>query len=308
LGTPALDGILERNRAFVRQRSPQPLPPPHRRQLAVVACYDPRLDALLLPALGLEAGDAFLLRTAGALVQAGSGSLRSLALAIYMFDVAEVLVLGHSSCRMASFEASTFIDAFRARGVARAAFGAEDLRTWAGAIPSPRRGVEISMANVRSAPFVPRDLVVRGAVLDDATGALELVAAETAPAAEDRGTADAATPLSADAARAAAADPSKPSAPEAPDPLAAAAERFVRVVKSKARWRAELPRLRQELDRTSSPVAKLRAIESFARRAGAESSEILAEFERLRREVTDAEREPGGGGLGRLLPRLVRNL
>jgi carbonic anhydrase len=170
-----LDQILERNQAFVRGRAPSPLPPPERMRLAVVACYDPRLDPLLLPSLGLAPGEAFLLRTAGALVQPGSASLRSLGLAVFMFGVTEVLVVGHAACRMAAFDSAAFIDSFRGRGVPREAFGNDDLRTWAGAIPSPRQGVLLSASNIQTAQFLPRDVTVAGVVLDEATGALEVV-------------------------------------------------------------------------------------------------------------------------------------
>jgi carbonic anhydrase len=98
-----------------------------------------------------------------------------LALAVYMFGVGEVLVVGHTSCRMAAFSASSFIDAFRARGTPREAFGPADLRDWAGAIPDPRGGVRAAVATLRAAPCLPRDLIVAGLVLDDASGVLEVV-------------------------------------------------------------------------------------------------------------------------------------
>ncbi len=186
-----LERILERNRAWVRERGAQPLPAVEPRELAVVACYDPSLDDLLLPALGLAPGEAFLFRSAGALVQAEGATRRSLALAVYMFGVEEIGVVGHSSCRMANFDAVAFIEAFRRRGVSREAFGPDDLRAWAGAMPSPRRGVELSVASILAAPFLPRDLTVWGAVLDDGNGLLEVVvppgqapALEAAPAME----------------------------------------------------------------------------------------------------------------------------
>jgi hypothetical protein len=59
--------------------------------------------------------------------------------------------------------------------VAREAFGDESLRSWAGAIASPRQGVLLSVAAVREAPFVPRDVRVSGVVLDETTGALEVI-------------------------------------------------------------------------------------------------------------------------------------
>lgn len=170
-----LDEVLENSRRFAAGRPAEPLPPVEAIRLAVVACYDPRLDKLLLPAMGLDPGQAFFLRTAGAFVRPSSGSLRSLMLAVFMFGVTEILVVGHTSCRMATFDMAAFIDSFRRRGVPRDAFGADDLREWVGAISDPKRGVEMSVANIRAASFAPRDLVVSGAVLDDTTGRIEML-------------------------------------------------------------------------------------------------------------------------------------
>ena len=215
-----VDDILERNRGWVRGRNPQPLPPVETKRLAVVGCYDPRLDPLLLPALGLAPGEAFLLRSAGALLLPGSTSMRSLGLAIYMFGVTEVLIVGHAGCRMAAFDTAAFIEEFRRRGVARDAFGDESLRTWVGAIASPRQGVLQSVAAVREAPFVPKDVRVAGVVLDETTGALELIVRPDQPV-EGAG-ATIATRAGAMPASASSETASRPSSPMAP-PAASAA-------------------------------------------------------------------------------------
>jgi hypothetical protein len=76
---------------------------------------------------------------------------------------------------MAAFDTAAFIEEFRRRGVQRDAFGDESLRSWAGAIASPRQGVLLSVSAVREAPFVPKDVRVAGVVLDEVTGALELI-------------------------------------------------------------------------------------------------------------------------------------
>jgi carbonic anhydrase len=170
-----LDAILERNRAYLQGRERRAWPPNPKVQLAVVACYDPRLDEMIRESIGIEPGEAFVFRTAGAFLREGSASLRSLAVAIYFFDVTHVLVMGHRSCRMANFDTPGFVDAFRKRGVSREAFGSDDLSGWAGAIADPRRGVETTVANLRAAPFLPRDLSIAGVVLDDETGELEVV-------------------------------------------------------------------------------------------------------------------------------------
>jgi hypothetical protein len=204
-------------------------------------------------------------------------------MAVYMFDVAEIAIVGHAACRMAAFDASSFIASFRKRGVAREAFGPEDLRVWSGAIPSPQRGVMLSAANIRAAAFFPADLRIAGAVLDEATGALEIVPlGEAAPR----------TTVSEEpAAPAAAHEEQARQAPEAAAPAAlidtleGAVDSFADVVRSAGRLRDELPRLRQELDRAPHAVAKLRGLEAFARRAGDESAEVRTAFARLRHEI-----------------------
>src|SRR5262245_35412650 len=286
-----LDEVLKRNREFVRGRESRPLPAVETIPLAVVACYDPRLDALIWPSLGLLPGGAFLLRTAGALVQAEGTVAKSLGLAVFLFGVREIVVLGHSSCRMAAFDTSSFIDAFRKRGVAREAFGNEDLRTWAGALPDPRRGVATSVANIMAAPFLPKDLSVAGLVLDDATGALDVVARPgEVPAPEPRA-ADAATvptpahgPLPTPDPRAAESDRSQgPS-----DPLLDAVRDFVVTIQGSARWRGDLRNLKRALDAQPNPMAKFGLLETFARRAGTESLAAREAFARVKREVSSA--------------------
>jgi len=302
----SLEAILDSNRAFLRGRKPAPLPPPETMRLAVVTCYDPRLDPLLLPALGLSPGEAFLLRTAGALVQPASSSLRSLMLAVFMFGVTEILIVGHTSCRMARFDTAAFVASFRGRGVPREAFGAEDLRAWAGAIADPRRGVQSSVANVLAAPYLPRDLAVSGAVLDDTTGALEVV---------DR-SAEAVAGVSVEEPREQEQDqdgdhdrepapPSETVGSGGTEPLVLAIEHFARTLRSKAKWREGLQQLHEELGRQSNPVVKFNILESFAKRAGADSADVRVAFERLKRAAA-ARPQFDAGEFVRLFQRMAR--
>lgn len=289
-----LDGILDHNRGFVRGRDARPLPAPETRQLAVIACYDPRLDRLLPEALGIEPEKAFFLRAAGTVVRPDGDPLRSLALAVYMFGVTEVLVVGHSSCRMAAFATAPFIEAFRARGVAREGFGPNDLREWAGALPDPRRGVRSSVATISGAPFLPVDLIVAGLVLDDTTGALEVVAAPGA-------------------ARTAAPAPTSPAAdqpePPAPPPVPKAAETsvaaeplpelsremeairsFVAALETTAAWREELTQLRAAMNRQRGPLQRLTLIDHFLKRSAVNARGVRLAFERLKQETASARR------------------
>jgi carbonic anhydrase len=293
-----LDDILERNRAFVRGRAAAPLPPPESVPLAVLACYDPRLDGLLGPALGLPDGRAIVLRSAGAAVPSGGDPLRSLGLAAYLFGVRQVLVVGHTSCRMASFETAAFVDAFRARGVRREAFGAGDLRDWAGAIPDPRRGVLASVANIKAATLLPPDLEVTGLLLNDESGALEiLVATDSRGAAEptmfgERPTSAAQKPAPPQAAQRPASAPATHQPATRPDPVPEAAHSLARLL-SAARWRDDLRNLRADLDIQRDPFSQIAMVEKFIRKAAGESRAVGEAFERLKREAFPAGRRPG---------------
>ena len=271
--------ILDRNRAYASSREVRPLPPVEPRRLAVVACYDPRLDELLLPAFGLRPGEAFFLRTAGALVRPGGGILRSLGLAVFMFEVTDIAVVGHTSCRMADFKAAEFADLFRGRGVSRDAFGAEDLREWAGAIPDPRRGVQASMHTIASAAYMPRDVSVFGFVLDDTTGRLEVV-----PRVE--GTAQ----VGVQQAEQAPAEPAKAEATPGPqlEALVEWVADWLRTVESKGIARQELAQLRKDLAAERSTLRRIERIEEFARRASAGSKQVASAFGRIRGEIEGA--------------------
>jgi len=305
-----LTDVLERNRAFVQGRAARPLPPPESVPLVVIACYDPRLDALLRPALGLDDGDVFLIRSAGAVVAPSGDPLRSIALATYLFAAEEILVVGHTSCRMAAFDTSRFIDAFRARGVARDAFGDTDLRRWAGAIHDPAAGVRASVAALREASALPKDLRVSGVVLDDATGALTVVVKPdeavgggtlSAPAPPDRrGPEDEPAvppPMpkpggAASRGHQAAAPGHRPPAGDADTTtgLVAAARHLVEVLAAHATWRYELERLRTELRTHGNPLARVRLIDALVRKAAADSREVAQAFDRLKREASGAGR------------------
>ncbi|HEX9737454.1 MAG TPA: carbonic anhydrase [Thermoanaerobaculia bacterium] len=273
-----VDDLLERNRAFVARRQAQPLPPVEAVRLAVVGCYDPRLDPLLRPSLGLAEGQGFLFRTAGALVNAEGRTLRSLALAVYLFNVREIFVLGHTSCRMAAFDTAAFIEAFRRRGVPREGFGAGDLRAWAGAIASPRQGVLTSAAAIAAAPFLPRDLAIAGGVLDDATGEIEVVlrpgetvAAQTPPPGAEP--ADAAAP---------------PPPPPAAEPLPPALDTLYQTVdflSGQSHMYAPLAQLRHSLQQEKNPLKQLSLVRQFMRSGAADTQELKDVFTRVRDEL-----------------------
>src|SRR5689334_8920494 len=95
--TGAFDDLLTANEDFARNFRHSGLTGRAARGLAVVTCMDSRIDPLNL--LGLHAGDAKILRNAGARVT--PDVLRTLVLAVYLLGVDRILVMPHTDCRMA---------------------------------------------------------------------------------------------------------------------------------------------------------------------------------------------------------------
>ena len=75
------------------------LPMPPGRQFAVVTCMDARLDPAKF--LGLEEGDAHVIRNAGGLVT--DDALRSLVISHNLLGTEEVFVIAHTDCGMLTF-------------------------------------------------------------------------------------------------------------------------------------------------------------------------------------------------------------
>jgi carbonic anhydrase len=90
--------VLAANETYVRGFRLAGLPARAARGLAVVTCIDSRIEPLSL--LGLEPGDAKIVRNAGARVT--DDVLRTLVLASYLLGVDRAMVIAHTDCRMAA--------------------------------------------------------------------------------------------------------------------------------------------------------------------------------------------------------------
>src|ERR1700712_673027 len=101
----AIDHLIHANVTYAATfPGPRPLRPKLR--MTVIACMDSRLD--LFGALGLDIGDAHLIRNAGGLIT--DDVLRSLAISQRKLGTREVVIIHHTNCGMSGFDD----DAFRA--------------------------------------------------------------------------------------------------------------------------------------------------------------------------------------------------
>ncbi len=130
--------------------------------LAVVACMDTRIDPLAV--LGLEPGDAKILRNAGARVT--DDVVRSLAIVVANLGVDRVAVIAHTDCAMAKLSA----DELRAR-VAEVSGHATD--GWDPlAVDDQEATLRADVGRLQADPLLPDDLTVGAFVYDVTTGAL----------------------------------------------------------------------------------------------------------------------------------------
>ena len=101
------DDVLAANAAYARDFRLAGLEPSAARGLAVLTCMDSRIEPLTM--LGLEPGDAKILRNAGARVT--DDVLRTLVLASFLLGVDRAMVVAHTKCRMAAGEEDDVHDA-----------------------------------------------------------------------------------------------------------------------------------------------------------------------------------------------------
>jgi carbonic anhydrase len=160
----ATDEFLRNNEAYAQSfdRGDVPLPPA--KKVAVVACMDARLD--IHDILGLQLGDAHVIRNAGGVVT--DDEIRSLAISQRLLGTEEIIVIHHTDCGMLTFTD----DSFRA-----------DIQKETGIKPpwSPESFTDLdddvrsSIGRIKASPFIPSKDSVRGFVYDVKTGLLREV-------------------------------------------------------------------------------------------------------------------------------------
>ncbi len=114
-----LDDFLSANQQFLGKVAPGRASRDPKRAVAVVTCMDGRLTKLLNQAIGVQRGEAVMIRTAGnAILPHDQAIVRSVSASIFMLGVREVLVIGHTDCRMAG-DVLPLLDGMSKLGVAR---------------------------------------------------------------------------------------------------------------------------------------------------------------------------------------------
>jgi carbonic anhydrase len=161
-----IDETIQHNHSYVKSFELGHLPVPPARKLAVVACMDARI--MVEHMLGLKTGDAHIIRNAGGIVS--EDALRSLIISHYLLGTQEFMVINHTDCGMLTFTDEELKSRMQAvhhtSSVSPAAFHAfRDLE----------QNVREQVAKIKSHPWTPKDVPVRGFVYDVKTGKLNEV-------------------------------------------------------------------------------------------------------------------------------------
>ena len=140
------------------------LPMPPAKGVAVVACMDARLNVYGL--LGLQEGDAHVIRNAGGVVT--DDEIRSLAISQHLLGTKEIILIHHSDCGMLTFSDDDFRRRLQEETGIKPHWTAE-------AFDDVEGDVRQSIARIKASPFIPHRESVRGFVYDVHTGRLDEV-------------------------------------------------------------------------------------------------------------------------------------
>jgi carbonic anhydrase len=150
-----IDELLENNRAFAEGLEDIHYDVRPRRQLAVVACMDSRLD--IFAALGLGVGEAHVLRNAGGVIT--DDVIRSLAISQRKLGTREVMLIHHTDCGMMGITDDGFRAELQQDAGMAPAFAVESFT-------DVDADVRQSILRIRHSPFLPHRDSVRGFVYD----------------------------------------------------------------------------------------------------------------------------------------------
>jgi carbonic anhydrase len=157
------DELLKVNEEFVKTFDLGTLEVRPKRRLAVLACMDSRI--LFERCLGLKPGDAHMIRNAGGI--ATEDALRSLIVSHHLLDTQEFIIINHTDCGLLKVQEYEL----RSRLAEKTgAIASEPARFYA--FDDLEANVRQQIHRVKSHPWIPKHIPVRGFIYDVKTGKL----------------------------------------------------------------------------------------------------------------------------------------
>src|SRR5882724_9868776 len=157
-----IDEVLAANEIYARTHELRRLTPRPERKLAVLTCMDTRLSTRTL---GLKEGDAHIIRNAGGIVT--DDTLRSLVVSHHLLGTEEFMIINHTDCGLMHTTENDLRNQIQNRtgtaAVAPAFFYA---------FQNIDENVRHQLQKLRTHPWIPDSITVRGFVYDVASGRL----------------------------------------------------------------------------------------------------------------------------------------
>jgi carbonic anhydrase len=159
-----IDELVKNAEAYAADFDKGALPLPPAKGVAVLACMDARLNPHAL--LGLDEGDAHVIRNAGGVVT--DDEIRSLAISQRLLGTEEIMLIHHTDCGMLTFEDDEFRQTVQRDTGIKPEWPAE-------AFKDLEDDVRQSIARIKASPFIPKKEQIRGFVYEVETGRLREV-------------------------------------------------------------------------------------------------------------------------------------
>ena len=175
-----IEQMLEFNRQFVDNKdyekfSTSKYPD---KKIAILTCMDTRLVELIPAALGIKNGDVKMIKNAGGMItNPFDSAVRSLLVGIIELGVEEVMVIGHTDCGVAGINADMMIEHLLKRGISQdhidmMRYCGVDFEAWLRGFDTVEDSVEETVDFLKNHPLMPKDVIIKGYVINMATGEL----------------------------------------------------------------------------------------------------------------------------------------
>lgn len=151
------------------------------KKIAIVTCMDTRLIELLPNALGIKNGDVKIIKNAGGTItNPFDSTVRSLIVAIYELGVNEVMIIGHTGCGVQGMDSQEMLHLMKERGIDDEHISLMkhcgiDLDSWLHGFEDTESAILETVDLVKNHPLIPKDIVVKGYIMDSETGELSKI-------------------------------------------------------------------------------------------------------------------------------------
>jgi carbonic anhydrase len=161
-----IDEGLKVNQEYAQSFKLGGLNMPPARKLAIVACMDARMTVEQM--LGLKTGDAHIIRNAGGIIT--EDAVRSLIISHYLLGTQEFMIINHTDCGMLTFKDQEL----KGRLIKETKVVASSPEAFH-SFGDVETNVQEQIQKLKSHPWIPKEIPVRGFVYNVKTGRLKEV-------------------------------------------------------------------------------------------------------------------------------------